>query len=72
MKNYLSLDRFEGEIAVCIDDEQNKIEIHTADLPFKCTEGTVIFFENGKYEIDREETDRRKKEAEELLRQLME
>lgn len=48
-----TIDRFEGDIAVCEDRNNNKmIEIMKENLPEGAKEGSIIKYENGKYILD--------------------
>lgn len=50
MEKELTVDRFEGEIAVCEDRQTKKIyNIGKSKLPEDIKEGSIIKFENGKY-----------------------
>lgn len=53
MEQVLVVDRIEGQIAVCENRKNGKMqEINTADLPKDIKEGTVLKWRDGKYEID--------------------
>ena len=53
MEQELTIDRFEGNIAVCEDRKTGKmIEVDISLLPENCAEGTVLKYQNGRYEID--------------------
>ena len=57
-----SVDRFEGNFAVCENRETGEIiNIPLSELPENCKSGSILKFENGKYILDLEET---KKEQE--------
>lgn len=48
-----TIDRFEGDIAVCEDRNNNKmVEIMKENLPEGAKEGSIIKYENGKYILD--------------------
>lgn len=50
MEKELTVDRFEGEVAVCEDRQTKRIyNIEKSKLPEKIKEGSIIKFENGKY-----------------------
>ena len=61
--NYsFSIDRFEGEFAVCENRETGEfVNIPKSELPEGCKPGSILKFENGKYVLDIEKT---KKEQE--------
>lgn len=56
MQDILVIDRIEGGYAIC-ENRQTKemIDINLQDLPQGIKEGTVLKWNNGKYEIDIEE-----------------
>jgi len=68
----LSIDRFEGDFAVCIDDFGKIINVKISEIPKKAKEGTILIFSNGKYLIDENETIKRKKEIINLQNSLWE
>lgn len=52
-----SIDRFEGEFAVCENRETGDfVNIPKSELPANCKPGSILKFENGKYILDIEET----------------
>ncbi|HIZ16933.1 MAG TPA: DUF3006 domain-containing protein [Firmicutes bacterium] len=56
------IDRIEGNIAVCEDEQRNMIDINLSVLPNGVKEGSVINYENGKYTADKKsEAERREK-----------
>lgn len=67
---YLSIDRFEGNFAICVDDDENIIKIKRTKIPKKAKEGDVLKVLNGVYEIDDKETKIRKKEMYDLQDEL--
>lgn len=68
---WFSIDRIEGKYAICEDDDCNAIEIHINDLPRGIKESDIIMRdENGKFTIDLDETQRRRKEAINLKNEL--
>lgn len=53
MEEILVVDRIEGDIAVCENRKTKKMQnIDIADLPKDAEEGSVLKWQNGKYEID--------------------
>lgn len=64
----LIIDRFEGSIAVC-ENEDGKI-INLKDYPKNTKEGDCLVFKDGQYIVDEEETRALKTKAEELLESL--
>ena len=52
-----SIDRFEGNFAVCENKETNEmINIEKSLLPENCKEGDIIKLENGVYILDKQST----------------
>lgn len=63
-----TIDRFEGEFAVCENRETNEmININKKDLPQEAKEGSIIKFENNKYSLDVE----KEEEISERIKQKM-
>ncbi len=69
MKRF-SIDRFEGNIAVLIDENENKICISRDDLPSSVKEGDILIYDGEKYSIDFDDTDARKSEVKRLIDEL--
>lgn len=65
------IDRFEGELAV-IETDGGMIEINVSELPENAREGDVLVLENGRYAVDSEATEQRRKNASDRLRRLFE
>lgn len=65
------VDRMEGEYAV-MEIEGVMKTIRRCDLPAEIREGDVLRLENSCWIIDREETERRKKEIQDLADKLWE
>ncbi|WP_033828159.1 DUF3006 domain-containing protein [Bacillus andreraoultii] len=68
----LILDRFEGSLAVCETESGEMIDIEKGYLPKNVKVGDVIIFENNTYTIDQSETEKRRKEIEDLMAELWE
>ncbi len=67
----LSIDRFEGDYAVCIDDNGKKTDLPRALLPTGSREGDCIRPDSqGNYHLDPEETHRRRQRAIALSQKL--
>ncbi len=66
------IDRFEGIYAVCEKEDNSMIDIKRIDIPKDAREGDVLNIEDDSITIDEEETKRRKKEIEELTKDLFE
>lgn len=65
------IDRFEGETAV-IETDGGMIGIDVSELPENAREGDVLVLENGRYAVDPEATEQRRKKASDRLRRLFE
>lgn len=66
-----SIDRFEGEFAVCENRETKEfINIKKNLLPKNCKSGDIITFKNGEYILDIENTKKEKDEIKELVNNL--
>ncbi len=66
-----SIDKFEGEFAVCENKETNEIiNIRKSLLPKNCKEGDIIKLENGVYIIDKISTENAHKEIKNLVDNL--
>jgi hypothetical protein len=66
------IDRFEGDLAVCEAEDGKMVDIEKSRLPKNAEVGDVIIFENGHFLVDKEETDKRRKEIEDLMNELFE
>jgi hypothetical protein len=64
------IDRFEGDYAVCEKEDREMIDIKRDCLPKEAKEGDVLDIEGDKIIIDVNETEKRKKEIEELTKDL--
>ena len=68
----LSLDRFEGDYAVCEDDAQKVHEIHKSKLPPNAKLGDILrLYSEDKLIVDNAETARRKTRIKALQDRLM-
>ncbi len=68
---FWSIDRIEENFAVCEDENRQRLEIPRDRLPEGAKEGDVLRLTDGGYEIDREETARRREENRRLLESLL-
>ena len=64
------IDRFEGQFAICETSDLEYINISKELLPKRVKEGDVLLFDGEKYYIDIKENLKRKKEIEELTKDL--
>lgn len=62
----VTVDRFEGDYAVCERDDRKMMNIEKMKLPKGVREGDVLVLDGPKIFIDEEETKRRKEEIENL------
>lgn len=68
MEKYI-IDRFEGDFAVLEKEGGGTFDVKKELLEGAC-EGDVVIYENGKYIIDVQETQMRRKNIEEKMRRL--
>lgn len=69
----LSLDRFEGDCAICEDDTQERHEIHKSKLPTNAKLGDILVLSSeGTLSVDKVETERRKQKIRKLQKNLLE
>ncbi|MGN0631581.1 MAG: DUF3006 domain-containing protein [Ruminococcus sp.] len=60
---FYSTDRFEGEYAVLISDEDgSQIITERENIPPEAEEGSILLLQEGQYILDKEETERRRRE----------
>lgn len=67
---FLSIDRIENGIAVCEDDNRNRVEIPLEKIEGTPKEGDLLVPENGGYVVDVEETAHRRETVLRLQRKL--
>lgn len=67
-----TIDRFEGNYAICEKDDRTMIDIQRDKLPPTSKEGDIIIFENGTYRIDIYSTNNRKEHIKKLMDDLWE
>ena len=65
------VDRFEGEFAILLDAEKGAIKIKKDTLS-GAKEGDVVILIDGKYVVDKEETEKRKKNLDKKFFDLFE
>lgn len=69
--SHFSIDRFEGEFAICENKETNEmININRSLLPINCKEGDIIKLENGVYIIDESTTKAEQEEIKNMVNNL--
>lgn len=64
------IDRFEGSFAVCEKEDRTILNIKKEYIPEGAKEGDVLDIQGDKISIDTKETEKRKKEIEELAKDL--
>ena len=64
------IDRFEGNFAVCEKEDRKMLDIQREKVPNTAKEGDVLNIINDRITIDHDETEKRKKEIEELTKDL--
>ena len=66
----LTIDRFEGKIAVCENEDGDAVEIDKNELPKEAKVGDIIKVKDEKYIIDNAATKQRKEKIEKLADEL--
>ena len=66
----VTIDRFEGFYVVCEKEDRTMLDIEKSKIPITAKEGDVLNIINDKITINLEETKKRKKEIEELTKDL--
>lgn len=66
----VTIDRFEGNYAVCEKDDRTMINIEKSKIPNKAIEGDVLDIIETKITVNITETEKRKKRIEELTKDL--
>jgi hypothetical protein len=64
------IDRFEGNYAVCEKDDREMIDVERNRIPNTAEEGDVLCIDESGIYVDIEETEKRKKEINELTKDL--
>jgi len=68
---FFSIDRFEGEFAVCENKQTSEmVNIKKSLLPENCKAGDIITFKNGVYLIDKIVTQNEKNEIKTMVNNL--
>lgn len=66
------IDRLEGTIAVCEDENKQMVNIPKYRLPLEAKEGDAIVEKDGMFEIDDAETLERRAKMKQLMNKLFE
>jgi hypothetical protein len=64
------IDRFEGDFAVCEQEDKNMVNIERSKLPEQSAEGDVLDISSDTIRIDRNETNKRKKKISNMMDNL--
>lgn len=64
------IDRFEGNFAVCEDEHGKMLNIDRKKLPSAAVEGDVLVSRLTRFVIDENETNKRKKGIQSLMKEL--
>lgn len=67
-----TIDRFEGTIAVCENEQKVMVNIPKYRLPLEAKEGDVLEEVDGMLQVDDVETNERRKKAKQLMSKLFE
>jgi len=67
---HVTIDRFEGNFAVCEKDDRKMINIDQLRLPPEAKEGDVLAINGDAITVDLEETQKRKEEIADLTKDL--
>lgn len=68
--SYFSVDRFEEDYAVLVDENGNSLPVERSLLPFEAKEGSVLKLDDGEYFLDRKEESARRKRIVSLQNKL--
>jgi hypothetical protein len=66
----LIIDRFEGNFALCEDEQGNMINIERHKVPMEAVEGDILVIKENNIVIDLQETENRKQQIKELMTEL--
>ncbi len=69
---HYSVERIDGDIILLIGDDHRKITLNRADFSVILKEGDILLEESGRWQLDSDETDRRRAEVRSLLDSLLE
>jgi hypothetical protein len=66
----VTIDRFEGEYAVCEKSDKTMINIEKSKLPAGAKEGDILSIEDDNIKIDAGETVKRKRNIDRMMKDL--
>lgn len=66
------VDRIEKNIVICENQETKKMEkFEKTSFPKEIKEGDSVILQGNRFEIDKKDTEKRKKEIDDLMKKLM-
>ncbi|MDP4178548.1 MAG: DUF3006 domain-containing protein [Bacillota bacterium] len=68
----VTIDRFENNFAVCEKDDRAMINIERNKIPLEAKEGDILDIEGNFVSINKIETEKRKKQIDEMTKDLWE
>lgn len=66
----LIIDRFEGDYAVCENQNREMIDVPISKIPSNAKEGDILIDEKGSYIVDVEKTEKLRREIEKDTKNL--
>ncbi|HHW30346.1 MAG TPA: DUF3006 domain-containing protein [Clostridiaceae bacterium] len=69
-KEYLILDRFEGDYAVCEDKNGEMVNIERSKIPKEAKEGSMLTIEDNRIQINQRETEKRRNRIIDMIKDL--
>lgn len=68
----VTIDRFENNFAVCEKDDRDMINVERNKIPLEAKEGDILDIEGNFVSINKVETEKRKKQIDEMTKDLWE
>lgn len=68
----VTIDRFENNFAVCEKDDRSMINVERNKIPLEAKEGDILDIEGNFVSINKTETEKRKKQIDEMTKDLWE
>lgn len=68
---FFIIDRFEGDYAILLSDDQQLQQILRSDLPDEASEGSVLRYEQGRWQLDAAEYQARRQRIEQKMQRLI-
>ncbi|WP_020155819.1 DUF3006 domain-containing protein [Caldibacillus debilis] len=66
------IDHFEEKFAVCEDPEGRLVDIERSKIPKEAKEGDVLICKNGRFAVDKKQTEKLRREIERLMEEVWE